>query len=115
MRILLTFFSVILLLSACANGSEKGYKNFLSDDEDTLSILIVDYSLNNSSIEEIEAQGIEKLITKVYQSTTLDIKDDKYDLGLKNKPAYVVFNNKEIVYKTYSEASLFDFLKSYNK
>jgi hypothetical protein len=60
MRIFLILISMILILSACQDDSVKGYKKFLSGDEDTLSILIVENSLDDFQLKEFDENGIEK-------------------------------------------------------
>jgi hypothetical protein len=117
MKRIIFFLGVLFILSACgngnANGEDSGYKFFYSDDKDTLSLLVVDTSLDNFSINELETKGIKNLISKVHVSTSLKLKDNKYNLKLENKPAYVVFSNDEMLYTTYTKDELFSFLKDY--
>ncbi len=115
MKHILLFFCAFFLLSACENGASISYEKFLSEEEDSLSILVVDNRLDHFAIGEMEDQGIEKLVTKVHQTTSLDLNGNKYDLELEKKPAYVVFTNKEKIFTTYSKDELFNFLREYKK
>lgn len=115
MKQLILFFSTLLLLSACRNAEDAGYSEFFSNDENTLSILVVSNRLDNISSGEMESEGIEKLVAKIHETTSLDIKNNKYDLELDKKPAYVVFSNEEMLYTTYSKDDLYSFLKDYKK
>jgi hypothetical protein len=115
MKRILLFFCVISLLFACENAASGSFGKFLSDEEGTLSILIVDYSLDNFSIEEVKSQGIEKLVTNVHQTTTLNVNSNEYGLELEKKPAYIIFTNKEKIFTTYSKDELFNFLREYKK
>lgn len=115
MKRIIVLLSTLLIIGGCRSESEVGYNAFFSDEKDTLSILVVDVSLDNFSATELEAHGIDNLITKVHQTTSLDLEDNKYGLKLKEKPAYVVFTNDQMIYTTYSKDDLFSFLKDYKK
>lgn len=101
-------------MSGCQSNSTNNYKNFLSDEKDTLSILVIDEDLENFTLEELEDEGITNIITKVHQTTSLDNFQNKYsDLEVKQIPAYIVFDTKDMILKTYKRHELIDFLKKY--
>ena len=115
MRRILIFCCAVFLLSACESKTSAAYEDFLSKNEDTLSILVVENSLDNFSIEEFETNGIERLVSTVHQTTVMDIKSNEYGLELEKKPAYVLFTNKDKIFITYSKDELFKFLRDYQK
>lgn len=99
----------------CSNSNNlEKYNQFLSDDASKYSILIVGTSDDNDD-GDWNAWLKENNITNVkslrHETIVNKSEEEKYDyLKLKKYPAYVVFNNKEIAYKTYTEADLVQYL-----
>ncbi|KAA0547087.1 hypothetical protein FZW96_13985 [Bacillus sp. BGMRC 2118] len=111
--ILLCIFG-LLLFTACQHESAP-YEKLLSKEEGTLSILVVSDELDTLLGEELVDTGIERLVTTIHETTTLDLDQNEYGLELEKKPAFIVFTNKKKIFTTYSKHELLIFLKEYKK
>ncbi|WP_226671086.1 hypothetical protein [Metabacillus litoralis] len=116
-RIVVIWFFITTFLVGCSsiNGTEPiPVHPLFSTDHNKYSLLVV--SETNMSdyhkwLEENEIYNVEK----IHGRSSLEETNDAFKfLELEKSPAYVVFDTKDIEYKTYSKEELIKFLKENN-
>ncbi|MRG87539.1 hypothetical protein [Salinibacillus xinjiangensis] len=89
----------------------------ISKDEGSLSLLIVDENKQQFDWKEFNQKvfvenGIRQNVSTSKSVDSLESINEKYKfLNLEKSPAYVVFDHKEMIYKTYNLEDLIEFLK----
>ncbi|WP_299833703.1 hypothetical protein [uncultured Metabacillus sp.] len=86
-----------------------------SDEDHKYSLLVVDetdsYDIRDEWMEKNEIRNVKTINKRV----SLEETTNQYKfLELEKSPAFVVFDTKGIVFQTYSEKELIDFLKTNN-
>ncbi|MGG1401627.1 hypothetical protein ABE288_27980 [Bacillus salipaludis] len=118
-KILIAWCIIGTFLIGCSNLSEQKQKSvhpLLSEDADKYSMFIVEDSGMADNgwqgwLDKNEINNVKKIRT---ENSLKDANNQYKFLKLEKSPAFVVFDTKKIVYKTYSEKELIKFLKSNN-
>ncbi|MFZ3580184.1 hypothetical protein [Virgibacillus sp. DJP39] len=83
----------------------------VAKNEGEYALFVVD-EVDSIGREILEKQGIENDVTSIQTTSSLKNVNRQYEfLDLKKSPAYAVFNDKKMIYKTYNKDDLFMFLK----
>ncbi|WP_090745678.1 hypothetical protein [Mesobacillus persicus] len=114
-KIIAMWFVIGALLIGCSSIPEpEPIHPLFSADKNKYSLLMV----RETEITDYNKWEEENEITNVktiHGRTSLEDTNGEYKfLELEISPAYVVFDTKEVVYKTYSEEELINFLKENN-
>ncbi|MEH7346953.1 hypothetical protein V7122_24270 [Bacillus sp. JJ1532] len=116
MQKVLLLFCFFVILVGCSNRSEtEPIHPLFSNDESKYSLLVVDdtgiYNLDN---EWKTKNGI-KNVKKIHGRTSLEDTANSYKfLELEETPTFIVFDVKDVVFKTNSEEELIEFLLENN-
>ncbi|MGG1397747.1 hypothetical protein ABE288_07955 [Bacillus salipaludis] len=118
-KILIAWCIFGTFLIGCSNLYEQRplpHNPLLSEDVDKYSLFIVeDEGMAENGWQEWLDKNEIKNVKKIYGENSLKDANNQYKfLKLEKSPAFVVFNSKKIVFKTYSEKELIKFLKSNN-
>lgn len=82
----------------------------IAEDEDEYALFVVD-NLESFEYDILDQEGIEN-VTSAQTTDSLESANQQYQfLNLEKSPAYVVFDDKEMIYKTYNIDELLEFLK----
>lgn len=116
-KIIAMWFVIGALLIGCSSIPEpepEPIHPLFSADKNQYSLLMV----RETEITDYNKWEEENEITNVrtiHGRTSLEDTNGEYKfLELERSPAYVVFDTKDVVYKTYSEEELIEFLKENN-
>lgn len=103
--------TLILLLFGCSStNSEEKEERFLAKKSEKVVLFIVGDERDSFDLEEDE--GISN-IESIFNASSLERAQQKYDfLKLKKEPTYVVFDDKEEIYRTNNYDQLVTFLKT---
>ena len=116
-KLTVLFFIMGTFLIGCSNLSNvetASDRPLFSAEKDKYALLVVDEKSADYYREFLDNHEI--LNVKVINGrTSLEDTNEEYKfLELKKSPAFVVFDTKEVVYKTYREEELIKFLRENN-
>ncbi|WP_053362422.1 hypothetical protein [Bacillus sp. FJAT-27251] len=99
---------IILVLAGC--GDDSHIKQFYSSGEGKYKIFIVGVEEFDDS--ELVEDGSVNNIESVYIASSMEAAEEEFAyLDIKESPAFIVFDHKEIIYKTNNQDDLIAFLK----
>lgn len=105
---------ICILMVGCSSISETDpvpLHPLFSNNESKYSLLVVDendvFEMGNKWQEKNKIYNVQKVHVR---SSVKEINNQYEFIDLEKSPAFVVFNTKDIVLKTYSEKELIDFL-----
>lgn len=108
-------FIIGAFLIGCSNVSNVepvSGRTLFSAEKDKYALLVVDEKSADYYREWLDEKKIDN-VKVINGRTSLEDTNEEYKfLELKKSPAFVVFDTKEIVYKTYSEEELIKFLRN---
>lgn len=112
-NILFSLICVIgLFLAGCSFLEDRERVNgLLSDEEDKYSLFITG-PLDSITYEILEENNIRNVNTIRVENSLQYVQGRYGALNIVRTPAYVVLNDKVVVYKTYDMEDLFDFLQN---
>lgn len=107
--IILIFY--IVLLTACSKEARQ-MQGFLSDNEGTYGLYVVEDEQFDSNALTQDGIDVTK-IHLIYHPISFEVaKEQMSTLELEKAPAYLVFDNKGLIIKTYKYEELTEFLKN---
>jgi hypothetical protein len=110
--------TLILMLFGCSsttsnNTKSEEEKRFFAEDPEKVVLFIVGDERDSFELEEDE--GINN-IESIFNASSLEKAQQKYDfLKLKEEPTYIVFDNKEEIYRSNDYIELVSYLKRINE
>lgn len=112
MRSLSVIIGIICIILTGCNADDLKLKELTSDKKGTYALYVVGDELDGSELGE---QGI-KNINFIMNAASLEIAQQEYPfLKIKKTPEYLVFDHKELQYRTSDFDNLVEFLKKENK
>lgn len=106
----------IIILTGCSifsEGEPITTHSLLSENEDRYLLFVVEEPDTNDWRYILEEENnIFKVKTIITEFPLEEVNEQYKFLELEKSPAFVVFDNKEMLYKTYDEKELIDFLKT---
>ena len=113
-KITLLMFIIGAFLIGCSNVSNvepASGRPLFSAEKGKYALLVVDEKSADYYREWLDEKKIDN-VKVINGRTSLEDTNEEYKfLELKKSPAFVVFDTKDIVYKTYSEKELIEFLR----
>lgn len=109
--------TLALILSGCSDSTDSEQaqlRTLLSTDADQYSLLVVggNEKTEQNWMEWQDKNEINNAMSIRWERSLEQINQEYEFLDLNKSPAFVVFDNKGIVLKTYSETELIEFLRS---
>jgi hypothetical protein len=114
-RIGITIVSIILLLVGCLAKKDIDLSQhpLSAEKEGSLSLFVLDKKLDTVTEENLKEQGILN-VHKINAATSLKSAQKRYGfLKIKKSPTYVVFDTKQVLYKSNDYKQLVDYLKKH--
>lgn len=113
--LLLLFISTMLVgCSYFSNADPEPLHPLFSNNETKYSLLVVDeagdYEIGNEWLDENKIYNVQ---TVHGRNSVEEINNQYKFIELEKSPAFVVFDTKDIVFKTYSEKELIEFLQNH--
>lgn len=113
-----TLFSLICVFCLCLTGcsileDREKVNALLSEEEDKFSLFIT-APLDSITYEILEENDIRNVNTIRVENSLQYVQDQYSVLNIHRAPAFVVLNDKKVVYKTYDMEDLFEFLQNNN-
>lgn len=113
-KILILFFVFGTFIIGCSNFSDPEptpVHPLFSADKERYALLVVDEKSADYYRELLDKNKIYN-VKKINGRTSLEDTNEQYKfLELEKSPAFVLFDTKDVVYKSYSEEELIKFLK----
>lgn len=117
-KLSIVFCALITVLIGCSNSNEYEpvpLHPLLSATADKYSLLVVEGNEIEGNWNEWKIKNDIKNVKTIRGEDSLEQTNERYKfLELDKSPAFVVFDTKDIVFKTYSEKELIEFLKTNN-
>lgn len=119
MKYIFIITCLLFSLLGCSNTShnnetkqKEDYSALLSESKSHYSLYTVGDDVTFEELEKDKITSVRQIITDKYLSLA---KRSHKSLNLTKKPTYILFNNKEIVYRTNNRKDLISYLKNQNK
>jgi hypothetical protein len=112
----LIFAFLLVMMIGCSKPYEEGmphssaYKHLLAKEEGTYSLYVV-AKLDTITSELLRENGITNVRTIRHTEFLEEAMMDYKFMKLDKSPAFVVFDDKKMIYKTYNQDELIKFLK----
>ena len=118
-KLSIVFCALITVLLGCSNSNEyepAPLHPLLSAAADKYSLLVVGgKEIADQNWKQWQEKNEIKNVKSIRWEESLEHTNEQYKfLELDKSPAFVVFDTKDIVFKTYSEKELMEFLKTNN-
>ncbi|MDR7073556.1 hypothetical protein [Fictibacillus barbaricus] len=114
-RIGFTIVAIVFLLVGCLEKKDIDLNQhpLSAEKEGTFSLFVLDKKLDTVSSDSLRKQGILN-VSKINAATSLKSAQKRYGfLKLKKLPTYVVFDTKQVLYKSSDYKQLLDYLKKH--
>jgi hypothetical protein len=111
----ITIAFLVTLLVGCLGEKDVNVSQhpLMAEMEGKFSLFVLDNKLDTVTLTMLEEQGIAN-VHKIKSGTSLKDAQERYAfLKLKKSPTYVVFDYKQLMYKTNDYDKLMDYLKKH--
>ncbi len=114
-KIGITIVAIVFLLVGCFEKKDIDLSQhpLSAEKEGTFSLFVLDKKLDTVTNESLREQGILN-VHKINAATSLKSAQKRYGfLEIKKSPTYVVFDTKQVLYKSNDYNQLIDYLKKH--